>query len=71
MTHSIEHIGLFVIFGIVMLPVYVMVAGWLVGKPRDYRSVGIGLASIVGLIIAMVVAVYIGGGIVSLIMGLS
>lgn len=70
MTHSIVHIGILVIFGIVLLPVYAMIAGWVLGKPRDFRTVGIGLASVIGLIVAMVIAVWFGGQFISIIMGL-
>lgn len=41
MTHEISHIGLVVIFGIVMLPVYVMLLGWVTGRPRDGRTLGL------------------------------
>lgn len=69
MTHEIAYIGFYVIFGVVLLPVYAMIAGWLTGKPRDFKTVGIGLASVFGLIIAMIVAVWFGGMLVGLLMG--
>lgn len=70
MTHGIVHIGLYVVFGIVLLPVYAMIAGWLLGRPRDFRTVAIGLASIAGLILAMVIATWIGGQLIGFVMGL-
>lgn len=70
MTHTITHVGLLVIFGIVLLPVYAMIAGWIFGKPRDFRTVGIGLASVFGLIAAMVVAIWIGGQLIGFLMGM-
>lgn len=69
MTHPIAQIGVLVIFGIVLLPVYAMVGGWLFGKPRDFKTIGIGLASVIGLIVAMVIAVWIGGQLIGLLMG--
>lgn len=69
MTHQIVHIGLIVIFGIVLLPVYAMIAGWILGKPRDFRTVGIGLASIFGLILVMIVGVWVGGQLIGIVMG--
>jgi len=68
MTHAVTYIGVYVIFGIVLLPVYAMIGGWLLGKPRDFKTVGIGLASVFGLIAAMVVAVWIGGQLIGLLM---
>lgn len=70
MTHAISYIGVYVIFGIVLLPVYAMIAGWLLGKPRDFKTVAIGLSSVFGLIIAMIIAVWLGGMVVGLLMGL-
>lgn len=69
MTHQITYIGVYVIFGVVLLPVYAMIGGWLIGKPRDFKTVGIGFASVFGLIIAMIVAVWFGGKLVGLLMG--
>lgn len=43
MTHEIWHIGLYVIFGIVLLPVYAMFVGWLLGRPWDIRSIAVAL----------------------------
>lgn len=68
MTHAVTYIGVYVIFGIVLLPVYAMIGGWLLGKPRDFKTVSIGLASVFGLIAAMVVAVWIGGQLIGLLM---
>lgn len=68
MTHAVTYIGVYVIFGVVLLPVYAMIGGWLLGKPRDFKTVGIGLASVFGLIAAMVVAVWIGGQLIGLLM---
>lgn len=69
MTHPIAYIGFYVIFGVVLLPVYAMIAGWLIGKPRDFKTVGVGLASVFGLIAAMIVGVWVGGTLVGLLMG--
>ncbi|MFB6266554.1 MAG: hypothetical protein ABEI31_02745 [Halodesulfurarchaeum sp.] len=40
-THEVVHIGAYVIYGFILLPVYLMILGWLVGKPRDYRRVAL------------------------------
>ncbi len=41
-------LGLFLIFGVVLSPVYLMVAGWLFGRPRELRLPMIGLGFIAG-----------------------
>lgn len=59
MTHEVVHIGLYVIFGIVLLPVYAMFLGWFLGKPRFFRviaiALGIMLVFAVGIILGIVV----------------
>ena len=65
MTHDIVQIGLYVIFGIIMLPVYVMIAGWVIGKPRDYRSVGLTFGYMLGFILLMIVGLAALGAIIS------
>lgn len=50
MPTTTTHIGLYVIYGIVLLPVYLMIAGWLVGKPGDYRVVAIASSYVIGFI---------------------
>ncbi len=32
-----SHVGSWLIFGIVLLPLYAMLLGWFLGKPRDLR----------------------------------
>lgn len=41
-------IGLWLIFGVVLSPVYLMLAGWLFGRPRELRLPLIGLGFIAG-----------------------
>ena len=69
MTHELIHIGLYVIFGVVLLPVYVMFVGWFVGHPREYRPVAIALGYMVvfftGIALGVVVLDVILGFIIS------
>lgn len=67
MAHETIHIGLYVIFGIIMLPVYVMIAGWLIGKPHDYRTVAMTFGYIVAFIAALVVGLAVLGIVISLV----
>ena len=70
MTHALEHIGIVVIFGIVMLPVYLMFAGWLVGKPRDFRTVGMTVGYMLVFTVAIVGALAVVGGVIEVIISL-
>lgn len=65
MVHAVEHVGLFVIFGLVLVPVYLMFAGWLIGKPRDYRTVGIAMGYLLGFAVAAILGVAVLGVIIS------
>ena len=55
MAHETIHVGLYVIFGIILLPVYAMIAGWILGKPHDYRSVAITFGYAFGFIVILIV----------------
>ena len=55
MAHETIHLGLYVIFGIIMFPVYVMLLGWLIGTPRNYRAVAIAFGYIAGFIVLIIV----------------
>ena len=61
MAHETIHVGLYVIFGIIMLPVYAMVAGWLIGKPHDYRTVAMTFGYVFVFIAGLVVSLAILG----------
>ena len=65
--HGEIQIGLWVIFGIVLLPVYAMVIGWLFGTPRNYKPVAIGFGFMLLYIVAAIVGVALLGLILSLI----
>lgn len=54
-THEIIRVGGYVIFGFIMLPVYLMVLGWLFGKPRDYRTVAITMGYVIALLLGLVI----------------
>ena len=60
-THEIIRVGGYVIFGLIMLPVYLMVLGWLFGKPRDYRTVAITAGYVIALMASIVVGLAILG----------
>ena len=70
MTHAVTHIGLIVIFGIVFVPVYVMFAGWLVGKPREYRPVGIAFGYLIGFILLTLIGIAVLGTVIGAIIAI-
>lgn len=45
--------GTWLIFGVVLLPVYAVFLGWFLGKPRDLKVSGIGIGYFVGLTVAL------------------
>lgn len=69
MTHTATHIGLLVVFGIVLLPVYLMFLGWFIGKPRNYRPVGLALGYMLGFVLLVIVGMAALGMAVSIVIG--
>ncbi|MGB9964566.1 hypothetical protein [Halobacterium sp. CBA1126] len=45
--------GTYLIFGIVLAPVYVMLAAWFLGEPSDRKTAGLGVAYLAGLTTAL------------------
>ena len=45
----VQYVGTWLIFGIVLLPVYMVLLGWSLGKPRNLRLSLLGLGYVVGL----------------------
>lgn len=52
-------VGLWVIFGIVLVPLYVTLLGWFLGKPRDNRTAAIGVGVMAALLLVMVLGAVI------------
>lgn len=57
--------GTWMVFGIILLPVYGMLAAWFVGKPRDMR---VGLMG-VGYLLALTVGLWTVFAIATLLLG--
>ena len=51
--------GTWVIFAIILVPVYIMLAAWFLGKPRDTSSGLLGVGYLVGLTTSMWVGMFI------------
>ena len=46
-------IGRWLLFGIILAPVYGMLLGWFLGKPRNYRLALRGVALLLGMIVVL------------------
>ncbi|GAB3027935.1 hypothetical protein [Natronobiforma cellulositropha] len=49
MTTGFPGPGTYLIFGVILVPVYVMLAAWFLGEPRDRRVALLGVGYLVGL----------------------
>lgn len=45
--------GTWLIFGIILAPVYVVLAAWFLGEPRDTRTALLGVGYLVGLTVLL------------------
>jgi len=52
-------IGIIVVFGIILMPVFIMIFASIFGKPRDLRVTGIFLGLLGGLILLGVVLIFL------------
>lgn len=51
--------GAWVIFGIILVPVYAAIIAWYVGKPGDVKRATMGVGYLIGLTLALWVPFYI------------
>ena len=51
--------GTYIIFAIILVPVYIMLAAWFLGEPRDTKSGLLGVSYLVGLTTSMWVGMFI------------
>lgn len=51
--------GTYVIFAIILVPVYIMLAAWFLGEPRDTKTGLLGVSYLVGLTTTMWVSMLI------------
>jgi ABC-type transport system involved in cytochrome bd biosynthesis fused ATPase/permease subunit len=58
--------GTILIFGVVMLPVYMMLVGWFAGKPRELRMPLLG----VGILASVTVGLWAGLAVLGAVVGL-
>lgn len=53
---NLPPIGIIVLLGVILMPLYVTIAAWLFADPREYRTAGIGIAYILVIVAAMITA---------------
>lgn len=61
MAHEAIHLGLYVIFGVIMLPVYAMFVGWLAGKPRNFRVVAMAFGYLFAFVVLIIAGLFVLG----------
>ena len=53
------NIGTYLIFGVILVPVYVMVAAWFLGEPRETGTGLLGVGYLVGITAQMWIGMFI------------
>lgn len=48
-------LGLYVVFGVILVPLYLILLGWFLGEPRDYRTALIGIGFLVVILLSPIV----------------
>lgn len=51
--------GTWIIFAVILVPIYVMLAAWFLGEPRDTKSGLLGVSYLVGLTTSMWVGMFV------------
>lgn len=60
--------GPLLVFGVVLLPLYLVLAGWFLGEPRDTKHAAVGVFFLAGIAVATIVALWLMGAVLGLIM---
>lgn len=58
-------VGYYVVFGVVLLPLYVMLVGWFSGEPRRPKTALLGVGYIVAIAVAILAGLWIMGSVLS------
>lgn len=53
MTWDVLNPGVWVIFGIIGLPVYTLFLGWFLGKPREFSTTVLGVSLFASLVLSL------------------
>ena len=53
MTWDVINPGIWVIFGVIGLPVYAAFLGWFLGKPREFSTTVLGVSMFASLVLSL------------------
>ncbi|ELY44181.1 MULTISPECIES: hypothetical protein [Natronorubrum] len=53
------NIGTYLIFGVILVPIYIMVISWFAGEPRDTKTGLLGVSYLVGIAAQMWIGMFI------------
>lgn len=59
MTWDVIPVGVWLIFGVVGLPVYAIFLGWFLGKPRNIKTNVLGMTTFLTLVMALWVGLFV------------
>lgn len=62
--------GPLVVFGVVLLPLYLVLAGWFLGEPRNPKHAATGVFFLLGIAVGTIIALWLMGAVLGLVMGL-
>ncbi|QZA87660.1 hypothetical protein K0C01_07540 [Salinarchaeum sp. IM2453] len=51
--------SIILVFGILLLPLYLVIAGWILGKPRDYRTAGLGVVFMISIVAVLIAGTFV------------
>lgn len=59
--------GSLLVFGVVLLPLYLVLAGWFFGEPRHPKHAATGVFFLAGIAVATIVALWLLGAVLSVV----
>ena len=62
--------GPVLVFGVVLLPLYLVLLGWFVGEPRHSKHAATGVFFLGGIAVGTIIALWAMGAVLGLVMGL-
>ena len=48
-------LGLYLVFGVLLVPLYLVLLGWFLGGPRDNRTAGVGVGFMAGFVVLLAI----------------
>lgn len=62
--------GLLLVFGVVLIPLYLVLGGWFLGEPRRPKHAATGVFFLAGIGLGTIVALWVIGAVLGVVMGL-